>query len=124
MGTGFLGIFASSPFKPLQAHMQTVQSASLALVDFIDAVFAENWSKAEEAYQSIAHLESQADAQKKDIRLHLPKSLFMPVSRSDLLSLLAAQDKIANKAKDISGKNEGIWEELNVLGRSEVLRKT
>src|SRR5690606_6467062 len=36
-------------------------------------------------------------------RQHLPKSLFLPVPRSDLLELLSVQDKIANRAKDIAG---------------------
>jgi predicted phosphate transport protein (TIGR00153 family) len=33
----------------------------------------------------------------------MPKSLFMPVPREDLLELLLVQDKIANRAKDASG---------------------
>ena len=103
MSSSFFGIFGSSPFKPLQAHMQTVQATALSLVDFIEACFEGQWDKAEQAHEDISEQESQADIQKKDIRLHLPKSLFMPVSRTDLLRLLAAQDKIANKAKDISG---------------------
>ena len=37
------------------------------------------------------------------MRLHLPKSLFLPVPRSDLLELLSVQDKVANRAKDIAG---------------------
>ena len=37
------------------------------------------------------------------IRLHLPRRLFLPVSRADLLELIEAQDKIVNKIKDISG---------------------
>ncbi|MCH2706148.1 DUF47 family protein, partial [Listeria monocytogenes] len=32
-----------------------------------------------------------------------PKSLFLPVPRSDLLELLSVQDKVANRAKDIVG---------------------
>ena len=48
-------------------------------------------------------MESDADQIKKDIRLHLPKSLWLPVNRSDLLNLITRQDKIANRAKDISG---------------------
>ncbi|HEX2138923.1 MAG TPA: TIGR00153 family protein [Woeseiaceae bacterium] len=36
-------------------------------------------------------------------RIHLPKSLFMPVPREDLLELLLVQDKMANRAKDVSG---------------------
>jgi predicted phosphate transport protein (TIGR00153 family) len=40
---------------------------------------------------------------KRDLRIHLPKGLFMPVARSDLLELLSVQDRLANKAKDIAG---------------------
>lgn len=103
MGTGFLGIFASSPFRPLQAHMDSVQSVTLALQDFFEAVFQQNWPQAIKAQARIVILEEQADVQKREIRLHLPNSLFMPVSRSDFLRLLTTQDEIANKVKDISG---------------------
>ena len=41
---------------------------------------------------------------KRDIRLQLPRGLFMPVERTDLLELVTQQDKIANKAKDIAGR--------------------
>jgi predicted phosphate transport protein (TIGR00153 family) len=51
----------------------------------------------------IAQLEHDADDLKKKIRLSLPKSLFMPVPREDLLELLLVQDKIANRTKDVSG---------------------
>ena len=40
---------------------------------------------------------------KRELRLQLPKSLFMPVDRGDLLDLLSLQDKIANRTKDIAG---------------------
>ncbi|MEN8133437.1 MAG: DUF47 family protein, partial [Pseudomonadota bacterium] len=51
----------------------------------------------------IERLEHEADDLKKEIRLHLPKSLFMPVPREDLLELLLVQDMIANRTKDVSG---------------------
>ncbi len=51
----------------------------------------------------IERLEGEADDLKKAIRLRLPKSLFMPVPREDLLELLLVQDKIANRTKDVSG---------------------
>jgi len=35
--------------------------------------------------------------------MRLPKSLFMPVPRQDLLELLLVQDKMANRTKDVSG---------------------
>ena len=48
-------------------------------------------------------LENEADTLKRDLRLHLPNSLFMSFSRSDLLELLEVQDALANKVKDIAG---------------------
>src|SRR5690606_17446254 len=37
------------------------------------------------------------------IRMHLPKSLFLPVDRRDLLQVLHFQDSIADTAQDIAG---------------------
>jgi predicted phosphate transport protein (TIGR00153 family) len=51
----------------------------------------------------VESLEQEADDMKKEIRLNMPKSLFMPVPREDLLELLLVQDKIANRTRDVSG---------------------
>ena len=56
-----------------------------------------------EELKRIAELENRADELKKEFRLNLPKSLFLPMPRTDLLDLISVQDKVANKAKDISG---------------------
>ncbi len=53
--------------------------------------------------EHITELEHEADALKKELRLHLPNSLFLPVARADLLSVLRIQDNIANKTKDVAG---------------------
>jgi predicted phosphate transport protein (TIGR00153 family) len=37
----------------------------------------------------------------------MPRSLFMPIARHDLLSLVSRQDKIANIAKDVAGLMTG-----------------
>jgi predicted phosphate transport protein (TIGR00153 family) len=66
-------------------------------------VVAQNWDKAEKLQQQISELENEADVLKKELRLNLPKGLFMPVSRSDLLEILTIQDRVANKAKDVAG---------------------
>lgn len=98
-----LQMFARSPFKPMQEHIAKAQSCALELIPFFDAVMANDWEAAEAAQQRIATLEHEADALKKDVRAHLPNSIFLPVPRSDLLELLRMQDKIANRAKDIAG---------------------
>ncbi|MDT8405167.1 TIGR00153 family protein [Sulfuriflexus sp.] len=96
-------LFGSSPVKPLQTHMASVQECIAELVPFFEAVIQEDWKKARTQQKKIARLEGQADKLKRELRMHLPKSLFMPVSRRDLLEVLTMQDKIANKAKDIAG---------------------
>lgn len=73
------------------------------LVPFFQAVIAEDWSRVELVQQEMSRLEKEADKLKRNVRIHLPKSLFLPVPRSDLLELLSVQDKVANRAKDIAG---------------------
>ncbi|ART82074.1 TIGR00153 family protein [Oceanisphaera profunda] len=99
-----LGLFAKSPIKPLQKHVAKVHEAAQQLVPFFDAMWARDWEQAELIQRRISQLEREADALKREIRLKLPRGLFMPVARTDMLELLTQQDKIANKAKDISGR--------------------
>lgn len=102
-GSSIAGLFGRSPIIPLQQHYDTVHECALGLGEFFAAVSAGDWDAAQEARRRIVDLENQADELKKEFRLNLPKSLFLPVSRSDLLELISVQDKVANKAKDIAG---------------------
>lgn len=108
-------LFGSSPVKPLQTHMASVQACVVELVPFFKAVIQEDWKAARAQQKKIAKLEGEADKLKRKLRMHLPKSLFMPVSRRDLLEVLTMQDKIANKAKDIAGL---------IIGRKIILPET
>lgn len=98
-----LKVFGRSPIKPLQQHISKTVDAVRSLMGFTAAVLNHDWVLATEQQQEVIRYEHEADDLKKDIRSHLPKSLFLPVSRSDLLEMLTIQDKIANKAKDIAG---------------------
>lgn len=96
-------LFGRSPIKPMQEHMAFAVAASVELIAFFEAVTKDDWELAAEIQQRIVHFEHQADDIKKQLRLHLPKSLFLPVPRTDLLELLTMQDRIPNRAKDIAG---------------------
>lgn len=98
-----LQMFARSPFKPMQEHIAKAQACAVQLLPFFEAVIADDWEQASEIQHKIAVLEGEADVMKKDVRQHLPNSIFLPVPRTDLLELLRMQDKIANRAKDICG---------------------
>lgn len=96
-------MFGSSPVRPLQQHMDSVQTCISQLAPFFDAVLTGDWEEARRQQTEIVRLENAADDLKHKLRLNMPRSLFMAVSRRDLLEVLTMQDKIANKAKDIAG---------------------
>jgi len=103
MANMLANIFGSSPVQPLEKHMDISFRCAKKLRPFFAAVVAEDQEKMLSIRADIEALEHEADALKKEIRLHMPKSLFMPVPREDLLELLLVQDRIANRARDVSG---------------------
>ncbi len=96
-------IFGSSPVMPLEKHVEIAYSCVRQLNGFFKAAVSGDWDKAAEFRDTIAKLEHEADDLKKEIRMRLPQSLFMPVPRQDLLELLLVQDMMANRTKDVSG---------------------
>lgn len=99
----FSAMFGRSPFQPLLAHIAKAAECADQLLPFFEATLVDDWKEAARIRETITHLEHEADTLKTELRLHLPSSLFLPVSRSDLLDLISVQDKIANKVRDISG---------------------
>ena len=95
-------VFGRSPFIPMQMHMDKVTEC----VDCIPVIFEHYRNHDMEAVKDmsskISQLEHEADLIKHDIRNNLPRGLFMPVDRSNLIRILSIQDSIANRAEDIS----------------------
>lgn len=96
-------LFGTSPVMPIEKHCDIVYRCAKQLRPFFTAAIAKDWKAAAKVREEIEQLEHEADDLKKTIRLHLPKSLFMPVPREDILELLLVQDKIANRTRDVSG---------------------
>ena len=103
MANVLANIFGKSPVMPLEKHIEVAFRCAKKLRPFFTAAVKGNWERASAYREEIEELEHEADDLKKKIRLHLPKSLFMPVPREDLLELLLVQDMIANRTKDVSG---------------------
>lgn len=99
LGT-ILNLFARSPFAPLEAHMERVAQCVHKLPELFQALENENHAKHQELVKTISELEHYADMTKNEIRNHLPKGLFMPIDRSQLLEILTLQDSIADAAQD------------------------
>ncbi len=98
-----LNLFGRSPIRPLQQHMEKAKVCVDLLLPLMNAVIDQNWDKVKDYQTQISILEREADDLKRDLRSHLPKSLFLPFPRGDLLELLSGQEMLANTAKDIAG---------------------
>ena len=96
-------LFARSPFKPLQEHMRVVLDCARQVVPLLEAVCTGEQNKVGTHKDQIFAQEVAADKIKQELRSKLPKSLFLPVDRRDLLDLLHMQDAIADTAQDIAG---------------------
>ena len=97
------GLFGKSPFKALQVHMRVVLECAHEIPPLFDALAAGDQERVEATKNKIFEKEAEADKIKNDLRGALPKSLFMPVDRRDLLDVLQMQDSIADTAQDIAG---------------------
>ena len=97
-------ILGRSPIKPMQQHMGEVVTCVKLLEGFFNASNSGDWQQASNVYDAICNSERQADELKKQIRLHLPNSLFMPMPRTDLLDLVTTQDRIANGARELDNE--------------------
>lgn len=96
-------LFGRSPIKPVQTHMEVVNSCVELIHPFVSALIEQDWDQANAVGKQVVKLEKQADKKKLSIRKHLPNSLFLPVNRTDLLELLTTQDRLANRTRDITG---------------------
>lgn len=96
-------MLGKSPVQPIQEHIDIACQCAALLPSLVEAANLNDWDKVTTINKEIRDLENQADTIKLSIRSNLPKSLFMPVPRQDLLELVMVQDKIANIAKSISG---------------------
>ena len=107
MSNPIYSLFGTSPIRPLQIHMAKVLECVSELAPMIEATLARDFSSMEQTQETIAAFESEADDLKHQLRLNLPRNLFLPVERRDLLELLTMQDKVANQVKDIAGLIRG-----------------
>jgi len=95
-------LFGKSPFEPLYQHMLKVKECVDLVRPLMDALLKGDEKKMKEIAKRVFKAEHEADLVKKDIRNHLPKSLFLPVARGDILRFLKEQDHIADSAEDLA----------------------
>ena len=94
-------LFGKSPFGPLHEHIKKTKACIDLVPPLFDAVFKEDTEEIQRITDRVSKLEHQADIIKNEIRDHLPRSLFMPVSRSDFFSVLSQMDSIPDSVEDL-----------------------
>ena len=83
--------------------MRVVAQCAGEVPGLFEALAAGNQDEVVEIKDRIFATEEEADRIKNKLREHLPRGLFMPVDRRDLLEVLDMQDSIADVAQDIAG---------------------
>jgi len=81
--------------------MRAVDKCVQLLDPLMDSVLAGNYPRTEQLAREISTLENAADEIKNELRDHLPRSIFLPVARQDLLDILSTQDGISDAAEDV-----------------------
>ena len=99
----FANLFGKSPFSALQGHMRVVLECVHQMPGLFVALASGDQNEVAAVKDIIFEKEEEADRIKNELRNRLPKSLFMPVDRRDLLEVLQMQDSIADTAQDIAG---------------------
>jgi len=94
-------LFGRSPFGPIANHMERCVASAENVPKMVDALLDGRLDDLAALQRETAEIESEADTVKNDLRSHLPRKLFLPVDRRDLLELLDLQDTIADRAEDV-----------------------
>ncbi len=96
-------LFSKSPFGPTQAHLKKAIECAQQLRPLFEAALAYDTERLAAVTERINDLEHETDLLKNEIRDTLPRSLFLPVDRRDLLELIHMQDSIADSAQEVAG---------------------
>jgi predicted phosphate transport protein (TIGR00153 family) len=102
-GSYFSAIFGKSPVRPLQEHMAKIITCVTELTPFTKAVLKNDVEAMMTHYKNIVMIENEADELKKELRMRLPSTLFMPIDRRDVLEVLTMQDMVAGSVRDVAG---------------------
>jgi predicted phosphate transport protein (TIGR00153 family) len=81
--------------------MEKVAECVGKLPEILDAYRRQDTAAVEDLAYILSRIEHEADLIKNDIRNSMPRGLFMPVDRTNLLRILNIQDSIANRAENI-----------------------
>ena len=83
--------------------MEAVSRSVGHMVPLFQALADQDDARVADLKEAVFKAEQDADDLKNSLREHLPRGLFLPVDRRDLIEILDLQDSIADTAQDIAG---------------------
>jgi predicted phosphate transport protein (TIGR00153 family) len=102
ISTPIVNAIYKSPFDGLDRHTGKIEECIAALRKCVCAFIDGDHVKAREYAEEVSRIEHEADLIKANIRSHLPKFIFMSVTKSDFLHLLHNSDSILDYAEDVA----------------------
>jgi predicted phosphate transport protein (TIGR00153 family) len=96
-------LFGKSPFKPVKKHMKIANECVNHMPAALEAFLKKDKATLKEIKLNISQLETDADKIFEELQNRLPKTMFLPVDRRDLLDVLEMQEAIADRTEDIIG---------------------
>jgi predicted phosphate transport protein (TIGR00153 family) len=92
----------TSPIKVLMEHFDRCCQAVHKLNDMLFLYMDGEYTEAATVSVEISRLEHEADEIKRHLRANVPRMILMPISRGDLLEILASNERIADSAQDVA----------------------
>jgi len=95
-------LFGQSPFEHIVQHARKVHECVNLIRPIADAILAGNMPLLMELQDKMSKTEYEADLIKDEIRQKLPRQLFLPVERGDVLNFVRQLDRMGDDAEDFS----------------------
>ncbi|MCK5301426.1 MAG: DUF47 family protein, partial [Thermoplasmatales archaeon] len=90
-----------SPFRQLLLHMNKVRKCIDTIEEGLIRYYKGDYNSFSKLSEDVSKIEHEADLIKRNIRNHLPKTVFMPVDKGKFLWALREQDKILDHAENL-----------------------
>jgi len=100
--SGLLETIPTSPYKMLDEHFKRVCRAARKLDKMVKLYLEGDFTEAASVSVEISRLEHEADELKRNLRASLPRKIFMPISKEDLLAILWSNERIVDTCQDVA----------------------
>ncbi len=120
----FIGKKEEKIINKFKEHIESVHEVLHNFEDFMNAYLDGNWELVEEYSNKVLSLESKADSLRRETETMMYSGAFLPNFRGDLLGLIEAVDRIADRAetvvKIVSFQRPEIPEEIKSMMRKQI----